>query len=202
MARGPLYKVKFRRRREGLTNYKLRRGLLLSRKPLLVVRKTNMHTIAQLVRPRPQGDEVLAAATTMELRRDYGWKGACKNTPAAYLTGYLLGLKAVKLGVEEAVLNIGLHRPVKGCVIFAALKGALDAGLKVPHGEEILPSDDRIVGRHIEEYARMLLSEKPELYERRFSAYLARGLRPEKLSEHFKEVLDRIKAKAASTSKA
>lgn len=194
MAKGPLYKVKFRRRREGLTNYRLRRGLLVSRKPLLVVRKTNMHIIAQLVKPRPQGDEVIAAATTMELRRDYGWRASCKNTPAAYLTGYLLGLKAVRLGVEEAVLNIGLHRPVRGCKVFAALKGALDAGLKVPHGEEVLPSEDRIMGKHIEEYAKMLLRESPELYERRFSAYLAKGLRPENVSEHFKEVLERIKA--------
>ena len=193
MARGALYRVPFRRRRMGLTNYKLRRGLLLSRKPLLVLRKTNMHIIAQLVKPRPQGDEVLASATSMELRRGYGWKASCKNSSAAYLTGYLLGVKASKLGIKEAVLNIGLHRPVKGSTLFAALKGALDAGLEIPHSEEILPSEDRIRGKHVEEYATRLASEDPELYAKRFSGYLARGLKPEELTKHFEKVLAKIK---------
>ena len=193
MARGALYKVPFRRRREGITDYRLRRKLLLSRKPLLVVRKTNRHVIAQLVKPRPQGDEVVASATSMELAKKYGWRASTKNTSAAYLVGYLLGLKALRKGVEEAVLHIGLHRPVKGAVVFAALKGALDAGLQVPHGEEVLPSEDRVKGRHVEDYAKKLLEQDPQLYERRFSKYLEKGLRPEELSRHFEECLERIK---------
>ena len=197
MARGLLYKVPFRWRREGVTDYRLRRKLLLSRKPLLVVRKTNRHVIAQLVKPRPQGDEVIASATSMELVKKYGWRASTKNSSAAYLVGYLIGLKALKEGVEEAVLHIGLHRPVKGSVVFAALKGALDAGLKVPHGEEILPSEERVKGLHVENYAKILLDRDLELYERRFSKYLERGLRPEELSKHFEECLGRIKKVAA-----
>jgi len=193
MARGALYKVPFRRRREGATDYRLRRKLLLSRKALLVVRKTNRHVIAQLIRPRPRGDEVIASATSMELVKKYRWRASTKNTSASYLVGYLLGLKALRLGVKEAVLHIGLHRPAKGAVVFAALKGAVDAGLKVPHSAEVLPSQDRIEGKHVEDYAKKLLERSPQLYERRFSKYLERGLRPEKLSEHFKECLKMIK---------
>jgi hypothetical protein len=33
--------------------------------------------------------------------------------------------------------------------LYAALKGAIDAGLKIPYNEEILPSEDRIKGEHI-----------------------------------------------------
>lgn len=193
MAKGTLYKVRFRRRRAGVTNYRLRRKLLLSKKHLLVARRTNRHIIAQLVKPHPRGDEVVAEATSIELVKKYRWRASTKNTSAAYLVGYLLGLKALKLGIEEAVLHIGLHRPTKGAVVFAVLKGAVDAGLKVPHDEEILPSQDRIEGRHIEDYARKLFEQSPQLYEKRFSKYLERRLRPEELSEHLKESLEKIK---------
>ncbi|RLI44668.1 50S ribosomal protein L18, partial [Candidatus Bathyarchaeota archaeon] len=38
MATGPRYRVPFRRRREGKTNYRLRRALVLSKQPRLTVR--------------------------------------------------------------------------------------------------------------------------------------------------------------------
>ncbi|MCX8204233.1 MAG: 50S ribosomal protein L18 [Candidatus Nezhaarchaeota archaeon] len=193
MAKGALYKVPFRRRREALTNYRQRKKLVLSGKPLLVVRKTSRHIIAQLVKPHLQGDRVLASATSMEIVRDYGWKGSTKNTSVAYLVGYLIGLKALKKGCEEAVLYIGLHRPTKGARVFAVLKGALDAGLKVPHREEVLPSEGRIKGRHVEDYAKGLLERGPQIYSVKFSEYLKRGLRPEQLSKHFEDCLERIK---------
>jgi large subunit ribosomal protein L18 len=192
LARGALYKVMFRRRREGATDYRLRRRLLLSGKPLLIARKTNRHIIAQLVKPRPQGDEVIASATSMELRK-YRWRASSKNSSAAYLVGYLLGLKALRKGVKEAVLYIGLHQPVKGAAVFAVLKGALDAGLEVPHREEVLPDEDRIEGRHVEAYAKQLLEQSPQLYERRFSKYLKEGVHPEELSRHFERCLEQIK---------
>lgn len=194
MAKGALYKVPFRRRREGLTNYRQRRKLILSGKPLLVVRKTDKHIIAQLVKPSLQGDLVLASATSMEIVRDYGWRASTKNIPMAYLVGYLLGLKALRQGYEEAVLYIGLHRPIRGARVFAVLKGALDAGLKIPHGEEVIPSEDRIKGKHIESYAK-LLERDPQLYSTRFSEYLRKGLRPEQVSRHFEECLEKIKEK-------
>ena len=58
MATGARFKVPFRRKREGKTDYRRRLKLLLSGKPRLVVRKTSNHAIAQLVEYTLQGDKV------------------------------------------------------------------------------------------------------------------------------------------------
>ncbi|UCE75163.1 MAG: 50S ribosomal protein L18, partial [Methanomassiliicoccales archaeon] len=81
----------------------------------------------------------------------FGWKGSTSNLPAAYLTGYLAGKRAKSAGVEKAVLDIGLNTPTRGSRIFASLKGLLDAGIDIPHNEEIIPSEERIYGAHINE---------------------------------------------------
>jgi len=155
MAHGPTYKVPFRRRREGKTNYRKRLALIKSGKPRIVVRKTLRRIIVQFIKFDPKGDRVIACADSKDLIK-YGWRGSAKNTPAAYLVGYIAAKRALEKGVKEAVLDIGLHRPTRGARIFAALKGALDAGLDVPHGEGIFPSDERIRGEHIsEEVAKM-----------------------------------------------
>jgi len=187
-----LRRVPFKRRRKGLTNYRVRRAMLLSGKPLLVVRKTCSQVIVQVVKPEVKGDVVLAQATGRELRVKFGWPASGKNTPAAYLVGYLAALRALKAGVKEAILYIGLHRAVKGARVFAALKGAIDAGLKVPHSPEIFPSEERIKGLHIAEYAKLLKNEDPERFERQFSAYLKSGFDPETIPEKFEEVKKRI----------
>ena len=148
MAQGPTYRVKFRRRREGKTNYYRRRRLLLSRRSRLVVRKTNTNTIVQIVNASVVGDSTVASAISSELG-DHGWTAGTGNIPAAYLTGFLAGLRAKSRGVKEAVLDVGLNPPVKGSRVYAALKGAVDAGLEVPHNPEILPDDSRITGEHI-----------------------------------------------------
>ncbi len=194
MARGPTYRVPWRRRREGKTNYYKRIKLLKSGKPRLVVRKTLNYIIAQVVEARIEGDRVIAAAHSRELFKLYGWKGGGKNTCAAYLTGLLVGYRAILKGVREAVLDIGLARPSRGCRAFAVLKGALDAGLKIPHSPEILPSDDRIRCEHIASWAEELVESNPEFYKRQFSRYLARGFDPRELPRHFEEVLAKIKA--------
>ena len=92
------------------------------------------------------------AAHSSELAK-YGYKGATGNTPAAYLTGMLFAVKAINAGYKEAILDIGLHRPRQGAKVFAALKGAVAAGLDVPHSEDILPADERVKGNVIAEYA-------------------------------------------------
>ena len=192
MAHGPRYRVPFRRRREGKTNYRKRLALLKSGKPRLVVRKTLNHHIAQIVLYDPKGDKTVVSAHTRELMRDFGWKGHGGNTPSAYLLGLLIGYKALEKGINEAILDIGLHPPTRGSSIFAVLKGAVDAGLDVPHSEEIYPGEDRIKGEHIAEYAKILKEEDGEKYRRQFGGYLVRGLEPERLPEHFEEVKARI----------
>ncbi|NHI83019.1 MAG: 50S ribosomal protein L18 [Candidatus Thorarchaeota archaeon] len=148
MAQGPTYRVKFRRRREGKTNYYKRRRLLLSRKPRLVVRKTNSRTIVQVITANVVGDMTIASAQSTELKK-YGWDAGRANLPAAYLTGFLAGLRAKANGIDTAVLDIGLIPPVRGSKVYGALKGAIDAGMDVPHDEEIIPDGDRLSGKHI-----------------------------------------------------
>ncbi len=193
MGHGPRYRVPWRRRREGKTNYYKRLKLIKSGKPRMVVRKTLNYIIVQFAEARIEGDHIIAAAHSRELVKKYGWKGGTKNTAAAYLTGLLAGYRARLAGIEEAVLDIGLNDPVPGARVFAALKGALDAGLKIPHSEEILPSEERIRGEHIASWAEELAKEDPEKYKRQFSRYLARGFKPEGLPEHFDEVAERIR---------
>ncbi|WP_423792851.1 50S ribosomal protein L18 [Methanocaldococcus indicus] len=191
MAHKPTYRVKFRRRREAKTDYRKRLRLLLSRKPRLVARKTLNHIIAQIIEYDEKGDRTVVSAHSRELVK-LGYKGHCGNLPAAYLTGYLLGKKALQKGYKEAVLDIGLHRATKGAAVFAILKGAVDAGLDVPHGESILPEEERIRGEHIKAYAEMLKEEDEEKYKRQFSKYLEKGLNPEDLPEHFDEIKNKI----------
>ncbi|KYH41137.1 MAG: 50S ribosomal protein L18 [Candidatus Bathyarchaeota archaeon B26-2] len=192
MAKGPRYNVPFRRRREGKTDYRLRRRLVQSGLPRLVVRGSLKNIVVQVVEADIVGDRVVVSAHSRELVRDYGWRGPCGNIPAAYLTGQLCGYKALTKGVKEAVLDIGLHAPTKGARVFAALKGFLDAGVMVRHGEEILPDEDRIRGQHIAEYAAQLSAEDKEAYVRMFSQYLANGLPPEELPKHFLQIKEKI----------
>jgi len=166
--------------------------MILSGKPRFVVRKTNKYIWVQVVIANPKGDITVAAAHSRELVKRYGWKAGTKNVPAAYLTGLLAALRALKEGITHAIIDIGLHRPTKGARVFAALKGALDAGLEIPHSPEILPSEDRIRGEHIARYAELLESQNPELLKRRFSVYLANGLHPKDLPKHFEEVKQKI----------
>jgi large subunit ribosomal protein L18 len=191
LARGPGYTVPYRRRREGKTNYKARRTLVTSDRSRFVVRPTNRNIIIQLVEARVEGDHILTQTTSHELVKRFGWLGGRKNTPAAYLLGLIAGYKALEKGIKSAILDMGLKRPSRGCKVFAAVKGALDAGLDIPCDPSIFPSEERIKGAIIAEYASML-SENPEEYERRFSDYLRRGLRPEELPKHFKEIRERI----------
>lgn len=155
MATGPRYKVPMRRRREARTNYHQRLRLLKSGKPRLVARKSNRHTRAQLVVTGPQGDETVASATSNDLA-DHGWEAPTGNLPAAYLTGLLAGIRAREAGLEEAVLDIGLNTATPGSKVFAVQEGTIDAGLDVPHNEDVFAEWERTRGTHIAEYAETL----------------------------------------------
>ncbi|KAJ2810818.1 60S ribosomal protein L5, partial [Coemansia sp. 'formosensis'] len=90
------YQVKYRRRREGKTDYYARKRLITqaknkynSPKYRLVVRFTNTDIICQIVYAKIQGDIVLASAYAHELPR-YGVKVGLTNWAAAYATGLLV----------------------------------------------------------------------------------------------------------------
>ena len=187
MAKGSRYCAPFRRRKEGKTDYGARKALLASGKPRLVTRSSIKNIVAQIVVAKPKGDEVVVSAHSRELMGKYGWKAPTGNLPAAYLTGFLCGLKAKARGVDEAILDIGLYPPSKGAKIFAVLKGVLDAELDVPHSEKKLPDDYRTKGEHIAKYAESLAVNAEE-YQSKFSKYLAQKLPPEKFPKHVAKV--------------
>lgn len=201
MAKGPRYCVPFRRRREGKTDYKARKALLLSGKPRLVTRVSLKNTIVQIIIAKPHGDEIIVSAHSKELARNHGWKAPRGNIPASYLTGLLCGLKAKAKGIKEAILDIGLHSPTRNARVFAALKGVLDAGVNVPHGEEKLPDEERIKGEHIVKYAKTLTSNTEE-YQTRFSKYLEKKLAPEMFPKHFARIKKDITASLDGGKKA
>jgi len=191
MAKGPSYRVAFRRRREGKTDYQQRRSLVLSGLPRMVIRGSLRNISVQLIKAEVGGDKVVVSAHTNELTKKFSWQGGGGNLSAAYLTGLLCGYKANTSGVKEAVLDLGLHAPTKGSRVFAALKGILDAGVKIPHDENKLPDEKRVQGQHISEYANQL-SSTPDSYQKRFAEQLSKGLRPEEITEHFSQVKQQI----------
>lgn len=110
------YQVKFRRRREGKTDYYARRRLVQqdknkydSKKYRFVVRRTNRRIITQIIYATIKGDRVLCQADSQELRR-FGVEAGLTNYSAAYATGLLcarrlltdLGMADMYKGVESA----------------------------------------------------------------------------------------------------
>ena len=192
MAKGPQYNLPFRRRRQGRTNYNKRRKLVVSGIARFVIRPTNKHLTAQVIEAKVEGDFVLASAHSSELK-EFGWKAPCGNLPAAYLTGLLAGRRAKARNIPKVILDIGLHARGPGSRVFAAAKGALDAGLSIPHNESAMPSKDRIHGKHMESYSK-LLAQNAESYKRTFSAYLKQKLKPEDLTSYFTQTEAKINA--------
>lgn len=183
-----VYTSTFRRIRERKTNYRKREKLLIGKKDFVTVNVSDQNVSAQLIRPELLGDKVMASVHSNELL-SYGWKGSRKNIPSCYLVGLLLGKKCIQKKITRAILYIGKrHFTAK---IAACLKGMSEAGLEMPFSEEILPTEERIQGNHIAEYAKKIKSND-DLYKSRFSSNLGSGLEPEKYPNHFSEVKERI----------
>lgn len=191
MGKGPSYRVPFRRRREGKTDYKARKALIISKLPRVVTRGSLKHMNVQIVEATPRGDRVIVSANSQELK-SYGWQAACGNLPSAYLTGLLCGMRAVAKNVKKAVADIGLHQPTRGARVFASFKGVMDAGVDIPHSTEKLPDEKKLKGQHIADYAKSLASSNTELYEKMFSKYLKRKVSPEKLTEQFEAAKEKF----------
>ena len=241
------FQVKYRRRREGKTDYYARKRLITqdknkygSPKYRFVVRTTNSDIITQIVAAKLDGDHILAAAYAHELPK-YGVKTGLTNYASTYAVGLLCArrlLQKLKLdthyagnktidgqvfNVEEvadaprpftANLDIGLHRTTTGAKIFAALKGAVDGGLKIPHSERRFPGYDaeakkfdpevlkkRIFGEHIAEYQKTLKADEPEEYKTLFSQYVKHGVEPAQIPEIYKKAHAAIRADPSFTKK-
>jgi large subunit ribosomal protein L18 len=192
MPLGPNYRVPYRRRREGKTDYKARKALVLSKIPRFIVRGSLKHMTVQIVEAQTNGDRVIVSANSRELIKTYDWKGSCSNLPSAYLTGFLCGLRAAKKGLKKAILDIGLFSPTKGSRVFAALKGAMDAGVEIPCEKEKLPDESRVSGQHVAEYAKQLSAAEQKTHQQQFSKCIRENLQTEQLPTHFSEIKEKI----------
>lgn len=107
------------------------------------------------------------------------------SIPTCYLTGLLLGKRALGKGMNNLVLYTG-----KGSFtsrVAACLKGIIDAGVSVPVSEGSLPKIERISGGHIAQYAELLKKDQ-EKYNTHFSSLLKNDCVPERYPHHFEEV--------------
>lgn len=208
----------------------------------LVVRFTNKDVICQVVAAKIQGDVVLTAAYAHELTR-YGFPVRTTNYAAAYATGLLCARRLLtKLGLAKAyqgntenpgddyevaenddgprpflaALDIGLRRATTGAKIFAAMKGAADGGMDIPHSEKRFAGYDdeakeldhdslrkHIFGGHVADYMTSLKESNPGKYEKTFALYLKSGLGPDNLEATWKKVHAAIRAapEAKNTAK-
>merc|ERR1711865_1367103 len=102
------YQTKFRRRREGKTDYRARRKMVTqdcnkysTPKYRFVVRISNLRVTCQIVQAKMQGDEVLSCAYSSELPR-YGIKCGLTNYAGCYATGLLLARRHLaKIGLAD-----------------------------------------------------------------------------------------------------
>jgi len=96
------FQVKFRRRREGKTDFYARKRLVVQEKNKyntpkyrLIVRFTNKDIICQIAYARIEGDVIVCAAYAHELPR-YGVKVGLTNYAAAYCTGLLIARRLLR----------------------------------------------------------------------------------------------------------
>lgn len=102
------YQVKFKRRREGKTDYYARKRLIHQDKNKyntpkyrLIVRISNRDITCQVAYSRIEGDKVVCAAYSHELPK-YGVKVGLTNYAAAYCTGLLVARRILqKLGLDS-----------------------------------------------------------------------------------------------------
>lgn len=104
------FQTKFRRRREGKTDYRARKRLVVQAKDKynsprfrFVVRFSNSYVLCQVIEAEITGDKVICSAHSKELK-GYGVKAGFKNYPAAYCTGLLCArrlLASIKFQDED-----------------------------------------------------------------------------------------------------
>ncbi|OJD15747.1 60S ribosomal protein L5, partial [Blastomyces percursus] len=237
------YQTKFKRRRQGKTDYYARKRLITQAKNKynapkyrMVVRFTNRDIITQIVTAEITGDKVFASAYSHELKR-YGIEHGLTNWAAAYATGLLLARRTLRklgldedfVGVEEpegeynlteaaetdegtrrpfkVVLDVGLHRTSTGARVFAAMKGASDGGILIPHSESRFPGYDietkeldaetlrrYIFGGHVAEYMETLADDDEERYKSQFQKYIDAEIDAGDLEEIYSEAHKAIRA--------
>merc|ERR1712018_763346 len=225
------YQTKFRRRREGKTDYQARKGLTIQYKNKfntpkyrLIVRSTNKDIVCQIAYSRMQGDIILASAYAHELK-NYGVSVGLTNYAAAYCTGLLLARRVLaKFNLDgndedegstfHCCLDVGLARTTTGARIFGAMKGAVDGGVDIPHSDKRFPGYDKeasefnadvhrrhIFGQHVADYMNTLSEEDEEAYKKQFSKFIKLGLTGDSLEGMYKKAHEAIRADPTPAAK-
>jgi len=241
------FQVKFKRRREGKTDYYARKRLIVQDKNKyntpkyrLIVRLSNRDITCQVAYSRIEGDKIVCAAYSHELPK-YGVKVGLTNYAAAYCTGLLVARRLLKqLGLDSlyegttdvtgdeynveaaeegpgafrCYLDVGLNRTSTGARVFAAMKGAVDGGLNIPHSTKRFPGYDaesksfnaevhrnHIFGIHVSDYMKSLEEEDPEAFKRQFSQYIKLGINADQIEGIYKSAHAAIRADPAHDKK-
>jgi len=223
------FQVKWRRRREGKTNYYKRKNLLIQDKQKfnaskyrLVVRLSKKNLLCQLIYSRLEGDFVLSSIYSKNLNL-IGISLINNNFPTAYIAGLHLSNKFFKEKFSftneknslenklKVILDLGLTRITTGNKVFATMKGAVDGGFEIPHNEKRFPGykknetfnietmKNRIEGKHIIEYMELLKEEDEEKYSKQFKRFIEKNISP---SDYWKmncNVIKNIIDKSSST---
>ncbi|KAB0369806.1 hypothetical protein FD755_018799 [Muntiacus reevesi] len=193
------YQLKFRRRREGKTDYYARKRLVIQDKNKyntpkyrMIVRVTNRDIICQIAYAHI-GDMIVCAAYAHELPK-YGVKVGLTNYAAAYYTGLLLACRLLNSidgqpGAFTCYLDAGLARTTIGNKVFGALKGTVDGGLSIPHSTKRFPGYDseskefsaevhrkHIMGQNVADYMRYLIEEDEDAYKKQFCQYIKNNI--------------------------
>jgi large subunit ribosomal protein L18 len=178
-----------KRIRNDRTNYRKRAALLLSRRRFVTITVSDENVQAQIAYPIAKGDITITSSHSRELKR-FGWNGSLNSLPACYLTGLLLGKKSLDKDVDEAVLYTGKN-PFTSRVA-ACLKGMIDSGLRIPASDSSFPPEERLVGTHIAEYAKILQAESKGAYNSHFSRLIANDFDPTQYISYVQKVKDAI----------
>lgn len=216
------FQVKFRRRREGKTDFYARRRLIQqdknkydSKKYRFVVRRTNRRIICQIIFATIQGDRVLAQADSMELKK-FGVSTGLTNYAAAYATGLLTARRLLtELGMADLYKGIetvdGAFFDVyeKGVQERRPFKALLDVGLvrtttgnrvfgamkgAVDGGLFIPHNTKRFPGYHLEKAAATTNKRgKVEAKSKNAGAYDAKEHRDHIFGLHVQGYMDHLK---------
>lgn len=104
-------------------------------------------------------------------------------------------------------MDVGLKRTSTGSKVFAALKGASDGGIFIPHGENRFPGYDTeskaldtevlrkyIYGGHVAEFMRILQEEDDDRFKKQFSKSIEAGIGADDLETMYKDAHANIRA--------
>jgi len=98
-------------------------------------------------------------------------------------------------------LDVGIKNTTTGARVFAALKGASDGGLDIPHSNKRFPGyvretkaydaathKARIMGEHVADYMRDMQEDDDEMYKKYFASYLENDIDADGVEEMYEKV--------------